>query len=168
MTSKCLSKLLVAGEIPGRASRSNPGRLGKSPTPWIFDLISTEERAIMTRTSKNKVQSDEWVTAIINDFYQQDLLKVVTEVQKDPSDLLFFCRGINESFFNFEERFATQLAKFNVHNSPFPDPISGLIMPSNAAVDSSQPTAILTAAALTLENSLFSKFCTAYFLDKVA
>ena len=57
-----------------------------------------------------KIESDDGVDKICKAVYKQDALTIVRNAYSDFQDLLSTKRGYNESFRNFEYRFAAAVA----------------------------------------------------------
>lgn len=117
--------------------------------------------------TKDLIKSSNDVQAIFDVLYQRDPLSVVAELQKDLIDLLFTTTNTNESFINFEARFAAQLKKFNAHGSAVKDTISGLVLLSDTSLEGSQGISLLSAPAPNLDDELTSSSKTFDYIEKL-
>ena len=84
--------------------------------------------------------SESGVQAIVNAVYKRDGLSIVNDVYTLFNDLVSTRRSDNESFENYESRFAAKLSKFNSFASctALCEALSAFLLLSNAHVDNSQ------------------------------
>lgn len=78
-------------------------------------------------------------------------------------------RGADESFLNFESRFAAQVSKFNSHSSDakLPEALTSFMLLANSNIDNNQRISIL-AAACPKEDSFTGVPTTTDYLGKVS
>jgi len=88
-------------------------------------------------------------TAIVKAIHSRDPLAVVSEVFKDFNELLAVIRGENETFKDYEGRFAAKAAKFNAHStaSELPEALVAFLLLANSKIDSGQRISVLASAA---------------------
>ena len=85
--------------------------------------------------------------AIVDVVYKRDGLSVVNDIYSLFNGLVSTKRHENESFENYEARFAAKLSKFNsfANSTRLCDALSAFLLLSNASVDNAQKFSILAA-----------------------
>ena len=79
--------------------------------------------------------------------YKKDALTIVSNAYSDFQNLLSTKRGINESFRNFESRFAAAIAKMKSHSSEaLTESLTAFMILSNSNVDANQQISDLSSA----------------------
>lgn len=99
--------------------------------------------------SFNDLKEADGTDKIVSAVYTRDPMSVVSEVFPDFHSLLNTKRGQNESFKNFESRFAAQYSNLTAHgiNAKLPEPISAMLSMSNSCIDDAQRVSMLAATA---------------------
>lgn len=94
------------------------------------------------------IQSATGVAAIVRALYKRNPLSTVSLVYQDFLTVLGTKRGSNETFRNFEPRFASKVSKFNSHSASFElaEALTAFMLLANSGVDSSQRIFVLAAA----------------------
>ena len=94
---------------------------------------------------KSIIQSSSGVDEILKIIYKRDALAVVSDVYTDFMQLIMIKLGTNESFKNYESRFASQLAKFHSNSDTvaLSDALSAFILLANANIENNQRLAIV-------------------------
>lgn len=82
------------------------------------------------------LQNNNALTNIVQCVYKNDSITIISEVYRDFAALLNKKRGIDESFQNFESRFAAQLSRLKVHgeDSRFADSMAAMALMNNASI----------------------------------
>ena len=91
--------------------------------------------------------SDDGSQAIVDAVHKRDGLSVVNDIYSLFNGLVSTRRHDNESFENYESRFAAKLSKFNsfADSTRLCDALSAFLLLSNASVDNAQKVSILAA-----------------------
>jgi len=94
------------------------------------------------------IASENGAQLIIDAIYKRDALSVVSEVYQDFNDLLTCRRSSNESFKNYESRFAAMVAKMSAHGNTVKlhESLLAMMLLTNANIDDAQRVPILAAA----------------------
>ena len=86
---------------------------------------------------------------VLNCVYKRDALAVISDVYHDFMTLLTMKRGNNETFKNFEARFAAHISKFHAHcpTAQIPESLTAFMLLANSNVDGSQRVSVLAVAS---------------------
>ena len=95
---------------------SNGNKIPKSLQAVMFrSKIYCQAADLCKRLTDSDLADEAGTQKVLDCVYKRDALAVVSDVYQDFMTLLTMKRGNNESFMNFESRFAAQISKFNAH-----------------------------------------------------
>ena len=101
-----------------------------------------------------EIESEDGVEKICNTLYKKDALTAVSNAYGDFQNVLLTKQGNNETFQNFESRFAAAIAKMKSHGSMMlPESLTAFMLLVNSNIDTTQRISILSAATSHSQNS---------------
>ena len=127
------------------------GTAGKIPKNLQGVVLKSQlygrARDLARSVTQGELVSEDGSKAIVNAVFKRDGLSVVSDVYTLFNELVMTRRHENESFQNYESRFAARLSKLNSYalSTRLCEALSAFLLLSNAHVDNSQKISILAA-----------------------
>ena len=116
------------------------------------------QKTLLKRFLFNEVASDDGVDKICKSLYKKRGFTILRNAYSDFQNLLFTKRGNNESFRNFESRFAAIAKMKSYSNKALPESQTAFTLLSSSNIDGNQLISILSSA--TSHNAESASFLT--------